>query len=421
MPSTLRRFRTLAALLALPLVLAACDGGSGTEPEPEPELTVKILPGERDLLTEATLQLQAEVTDTAGAPSTEVPRWSTSAPGVAAVSESGVVTGVAPGTATIRAEAGTGRAEVTVEVVAPWEAVALTAPAGSESVVSDLNEAGVAVGSVRAAGGEWRAVVWTGLGTGVQELGEGRAMAVSEGGRVAGEVTRRFYWDGRDITTWRPVVWQGGVPVELDTLDLPERVTGINDRGEVVGWSLLGGIGRHTTGTAVLWRGGERIDLGQMGATSAQATDINDAGQVVGTAITTQLYTSPWVWSEGAVRPIPVPEYSYSEATEVTPDGRVLVRVMGDLSLWKDGASTPLGKLTGTAADVNAAGVVVGSANDRAVVLRAGALLDLNRRVRLPEGWHLTGAVAINDTGWIAANATHPSGATQAYLIRVPN
>jgi probable HAF family extracellular repeat protein len=58
---------------------------------------------------------------------------------------------------------------------------------------------------------------------------------------------------------------------------------GINNRGEVVGYSLLAG---RSTERAFLFSGGKMIDLGTLGGDGSWATSVNDNGQVVGWANT---------------------------------------------------------------------------------------------------------------------------------------
>src|SRR5687768_14517486 len=100
------RMKVRLLLTALLLVLPACKGDStGGEPE---IVALLLMPDDRTLAVGETLQLTAVVRDDTGEePEADVlaeTAWSSDAPGVAAVNAQGVVTGVAPGTANIRAE-----------------------------------------------------------------------------------------------------------------------------------------------------------------------------------------------------------------------------------------------------------------------------------------------------------------------------
>ena len=55
--------------------------------------------------------------------------------------------------------------------------------------------------------------------------------------------------------------------------------TGINDRGQVVGYSTLP---NNNIYHAFLYSGGEMTDIGTLGGTHSKANGINDSGQIVG-------------------------------------------------------------------------------------------------------------------------------------------
>ena len=61
-------------------------------------------------------------------------------------------------------------------------------------------------------------------------------------------------------------------------------VTGINDSGQVAGFSYITGT---TTEHAFLYDGGNMTDLGTLGGSRSKARGINDSGQVVGWSDTT--------------------------------------------------------------------------------------------------------------------------------------
>jgi len=112
MPSSLAlsaRLREVGVALCLMVTFAACGGGGGDTPSTAPQpggqpsgaISIAIAPSSATIAVGATQSLAAAVS---GTTNTAV-NWSTSASSVAAVSSSGVVTGIAPGTATITAAA----------------------------------------------------------------------------------------------------------------------------------------------------------------------------------------------------------------------------------------------------------------------------------------------------------------------------
>jgi hypothetical protein len=96
------------------------ESGSATISVQAPVATVEVAPPSASILNGETLQLVATARDAAGNPLSDRPvTWTSDAQDVATVSASGVVTGVAPGTATITASAGahSGIAAITVTVL----------------------------------------------------------------------------------------------------------------------------------------------------------------------------------------------------------------------------------------------------------------------------------------------------------------
>ncbi len=120
--------------------LSATSGGkSGTATvtvTPVPVAAVSVTPATATLAVGGTVQLTATPQDSAGNPlSARTVAWSTSSSGVATVSTSGLVTGIAAGSATITATSGgkSGTATVTVSLV-PVATVSVTPAAATVAV-----------------------------------------------------------------------------------------------------------------------------------------------------------------------------------------------------------------------------------------------------------------------------------------------
>jgi probable HAF family extracellular repeat protein len=148
---------------------------------------------------------------------------------------------------------------------------------GSSSAANGINDLGQVVGGSSTGNGS-DAFLWD-RRHGLQDLGNGSAYAINDAGQVVGESTAAFphaiFWDA-----------QGGRH-DLGTLPgaLESAAQGLNDAGEVVGWSNL--RGGFKTRHAILYRDGTLSDLNDFlppnsGWTLEQAQAINDAGQIVG-------------------------------------------------------------------------------------------------------------------------------------------
>ncbi|MEN8145002.1 MAG: PQQ-dependent sugar dehydrogenase [Gemmatimonadota bacterium] len=94
------------------------SAGDSTPPQPAPVATVEITPDSGNLQQGTSLQLSATARDSAGSVLSDRPiTWTSADPGIASVSDSGLVTGNAPGTTEIQAtaEGVSGLANIVVE------------------------------------------------------------------------------------------------------------------------------------------------------------------------------------------------------------------------------------------------------------------------------------------------------------------
>lgn len=112
--------------------------------------------------------------------------------------------------------------------------------------------------------------------------------------------------EGDPFAMTHAVLWRHGKPTKLETLGGTgaNTVFGMNDRGQLLGWSALPG---NKTAHAVLWQNGKIQDLGALeGDNFSNPGGINDAGQI---AIQSCKNVSAWlnnncraaIWQNGVM------------------------------------------------------------------------------------------------------------------------
>ena len=149
---------------------------------------------------------------------------------------------------------------------------------GNNTHAYSINNSGVVVGTTGTGSGtnqspsfEMHAFLWTESG-GMRDIGVGAAMDINNHGQVVGiDYGRAFLWTkdhGRE--------YLGDLGGGLTHYAMPKA---INERGQVVGWSLTPSGYFH----AFLWTSdGGIVDLGSLGNYGSSASDINNRGQIVG-------------------------------------------------------------------------------------------------------------------------------------------
>jgi len=275
---------------------------------------------------------------------------------------------------------------------------------------------------------------------GLTREGDGAANGVSPNGRwIVGSV-----YDP-SITSWRPARWlDGGAPALLNVgaASLPGEAQDVNDAGQVVG-TLPDARGDFR---AVRWElDGSITELGSLGGTTSFGYGINAHGDVVGFA------TDPigvqrafrWTAARGMVPlgslSIGSPGVEVPVATDVNDAGVVvgfIYHFVNDVwqrnpAMWNAaGFASLVGALSddpGAAAAINRHGVVVGTAQPRAGgavypwVWRPGEPR-LTPLVRPPELTGFSVATGINDAGVIVGNGCcDPSIRALSWSLFAPN
>ncbi len=167
-------------------------------------------------------------------------------------------------------------------------------------------------------------------------------------------------------------LWQDGVMTDLGTLGGNSgRALFINDAGQIAGWSTTPG---DTDVHAFLWRDSVMTDLGTLGGTSSQPAGLNASGMVVGHSSTTTGATHAFVWRGGSITDLGTLGGDYSSALAVNDRGDVVGEsqtAAGQIhAFWWDGNTLhdlgTLGGATSTAHAVNNAGAITGTSTDSA-------------------------------------------------------
>ena len=155
-----------------------------------------------------------------------------------------------------------------------------TLPGGAWTAAYAMNSAGEIAGYGDIGGGTFRGFIWS-PGGGYQVLGtlggmNSYAMAISATGEIAGSAQLA---NG----TIHAFVFNGGTLTDLGTLGGSSYAYGVNDAGEVVGYSMVGGVDH-----AFVFVDGTMIDLNSLipaGWILTEAYAINYSGQIVGSGI----------------------------------------------------------------------------------------------------------------------------------------
>jgi probable HAF family extracellular repeat protein len=188
---------------------------------------------------------------------------------------------------------------------------------------------------------DWEAVIW---GPKLGEMHElpplsgdsiAGAIAINDRGQVVGG--SGFCGPVSSAVSVHAVLWQNGSPIDLGNLGgaLNNVATGINSRGEVIGFSDLAG---DATEHAFLWTDDDGMqDLGTLsGDVSSSAFGINEEGQVAGQSCDQNSNCRAFLWEDGVIT-----------------DLNTLVCPGSSLSLTYGGDINDRGEIVGQAFDQN--------------------------------------------------------------------
>jgi probable HAF family extracellular repeat protein len=304
-----------------------------------------------------------------------------------------------------------------------WVITDLGTLGGGFSEAVAINERGQIVGMAYIKSGRGHTFVWQAgkmrdLGT----LGgkESSAADINDHGQVVGEAEIKAKTsDGGPIT--HGFLWQSGTMRDLGLFS-PED---INNRGQIVGTAYT----KSWRGHASLWEAGRMRDLGTFGGRSSHAVAINERGQVVGWWEEEGNKKNDYfpvqhgfLWQDGKVRDlggveVRSPGQRSTEPTDINERGQVVGSARWHPFLWQDGKMRDLGVLgkpmtEGEARGINERGQVVGASYseadehgdrwfDRAFLWEKGTMIALPRLPGGANDINQTEANDINRKGWV--------------------
>jgi probable HAF family extracellular repeat protein len=302
----------------------------------------------------------------------------------------------------------------------------LDAFGGRYDTGTDVNAAGQVAG-LAGVTHEQNAVLWSGGTT--TYLGLSNTMQYAIGAAAA--INKHTQVVGTD--TGRAVLWNGTTTPTLlaDLGGVGGAANGINDGGQIVGYSLLASGGAH----AALWNGNTAAtDLGTLGGVNSYAQDINQQGWIVGASeLAGSTGTHAVLWSAGQATDLGI-----GYATALNDAGQIVGNGETGAVVWNGGVATALGGFgtlleSNQPADINNRGQVVGTSfgeflgtvdgDSRATLWQGTQAVDLSSflsRADRDAGWALSTALGINDRGWITGSAYNALTFERVAYLLVP-
>lgn len=201
--------------------------------------------------------------------------------------------------------------------------------------------------------------------------------------------------------TSRAFRWKSGTMIDLGTLGGPgANAAGINNNGWIVGTSALAG---GTAAQAFLWKPGQGMVA--VGPPESYATDINDAGVVVGHYYDAEIGRRGFRWENGVTtvveNPVGTPDSEWRRfmPAQITNSGLIGGDNQDQAARWVNGAVTLVGEGGATFGGVNALGDITVSAvwpTERGYVWKADGT---TRPLEIPAGADRIWPAGINADG----------------------
>ena len=157
------------------------------------------------------------------------------------------------------------------------------------------------------------------------------------------------------VLHFKPAIWDKGKVQELPTFlgDPDGLAVAINDNGQAVGNTV--NCSFSSPGHAALWRQGKVTDMGNLGDLGLSPSDINNQGQVVGTAgDLSGAVTLAFLWQNGVASSLgTLPGDVESHANSINDKGQVIGQSCAasgfpdcSVFIWQNGVMRDLNNLT---------------------------------------------------------------------------
>jgi probable HAF family extracellular repeat protein/YD repeat-containing protein len=291
----------------------------------------------------------------------------------------------------------------------------LAGESGSFSTANAINDSGIVAGRSKDSTGKQHAAIWINRiikSLALESESYSNASSINNRNQVAGESTIS------DKTL--AFIWDNGVYTILPSIYDNCLTKAINSQGQVVGYCTSYPSGEDHI---VIWPGNNEVielGLGNVG----NPVDINDAGTVTGTIITSPEIAKAFIWKNGQIAYLPTLGGAGSVAWAINNRDQVIgfsntANGENHAFYWEIGAMTDIGTFGGnysSATAINEKGDITGSAGDisnkgRPYIWKNGAKTDLGTL-----GGDSATTRAINNHGWIVGQSYNSNGQLVATL-----